>query len=106
MSTTDHQLSDALADFNIQSLYEKLSKQEVTIDILWDLDKELLDDIGLTPVEKLKYKKAKENWEIQKKEKGASSFLETKTPNHDKGNGNPLTKGEKEMSITGMYSLS
>ena len=60
-SDTDVELRDELTEFNIQSLFEKFSKKVVTVEILWDLDDEMLQDIGLTSIEKLKYNKAKEN---------------------------------------------
>ena len=64
----DDELYEEMTAFNIQSLYDKFKKKKVTIDILWDLDNELLENIGLSPVEKLKYTKAKQNWEKEKQD--------------------------------------
>ena len=60
-----------LTKFNIQSLYDKFYKKQVTIDIVWDLNNEMLEDIGLTSLEKLKYAKAKEKQNITQGAKGS-----------------------------------
>lgn len=69
MIIKDHELSDELTDFNIQSLYEKFYEKGVTIDIIWELNDELVKEIGLTQLEALKYTKAKQKWEMKKKGK-------------------------------------
>ena len=71
----DHELSDELTDFNIQSLYEKLYEKGVTIDIIWELNDELVKEIGLTQLEALKYTKAKQKWEMTKKGKHTDFHL-------------------------------
>ena len=92
-SDTDVELRDELTEFNIQSLFEKFSKKVVTVEILWDLDDEMLQDIGLTSIEKLKYNKAKENREkkmkrimtMSQKQSGSSSTGQEENKNSQSG---------------------
>ena len=83
MILKDHELSDELKDFNIQSLYEKLYEKGVTIDILWELNDELLKEIGLTQLESLKYTKAKEKWELKETGKLNDTLLNTGRQNRE-----------------------
>ena len=46
----------------LKSLYSKFTKAGVDQQILWDLDDELLDEVRLTGIEKLKYMNAKRNF--------------------------------------------
>ena len=66
-SKTDEELRDELTEFKVQSLFEKFNENGVTVEILWDLDGKMLQDIGLTSIEKLKYSKAKEKREEKRK---------------------------------------
>ena len=51
-----------LEEFDLACLAEKFAKGGVTTNILWELDEEILDEIELTKLEKLKYKKASDEW--------------------------------------------
>ena len=92
-SKTDQELQDELTEFNIQSLFEKFNKKAVTVEILWDLDDKMLQDIGLTSIEKLKYNKAKENREkkikrimtMSQKQSGSSSTGQEENKNSQSG---------------------
>ena len=43
-------------------MYEKFHENDVTTDVLWDLNEEVLNDIlKLNALEKIKYEKAKKN---------------------------------------------
>jgi len=63
--TTDHQkteetLLELMKANNIGNLYEKFNKPEITTDIIWKLDDEMLkDDLKLTRIEILQYQTAK-----------------------------------------------
>jgi len=76
-SKTDVELRDELIEFNVQSLFEKFNENGVTVEILWHLDNEMLQDIGLTSIEKLKYSKAKEKREEKRKR------IMTRSPKQD-----------------------
>lgn len=56
----DKELEEVLIASNIPHLHFKLRDKNVTKDVLWELDDEMLDDCKLNNVEKLQYKKAKE----------------------------------------------
>ena len=103
MSKRDTELADELTEFNIQSLYDKFYKKEVTVDIVWDLNDQLLEDIGLTPLEKLKYTKAKEKYNIKQRGKCSDSFKDTKDRNKGIDFGNAFMQGDKEMTTRGKY---
>lgn len=55
-------LINILEEFDLACLAEKFAKGGVTTNILWELDEEILDEIELTKLEKLKYKKASDEW--------------------------------------------
>ena len=54
----DEMLMIELKKFNLEPLYDKFRAAKITSDIIWMLDEEMLEDIGLTKIEKLKYKQA------------------------------------------------
>ena len=56
----DEMLMTELKKFNLEQLYDKFNEAKITTDIIWILDDEMLEDIGLTKFEKLKYRKALE----------------------------------------------
>ena len=56
----DIQLQKVLGKYNLTSLLPKLSKAGVDEDILWELDDNMLDEAGLTMIEKAKYRKTKQ----------------------------------------------
>ena len=47
-----------LKRYNLESLYEKFKRLEITLDNIWTLDDDMLHLIGLTKIEQLKYKQA------------------------------------------------
>ena len=51
-----------LKRYNLESLYEKFKRLEITLDNIWTLDDDMLHRIGLTKIEQLKYKKALEKF--------------------------------------------
>ena len=53
-------LMNELKQVNLDVLYDKFHFAAVTLDIIWDLDDDILQEIGLTKLEQLKYRKAKE----------------------------------------------
>ena len=52
-------LMNELKQVNLDVLYDKFHFAAVTSDIVWDLDDDILQEIGLTKLEQLKYRKAK-----------------------------------------------
>ena len=57
--TQDDKLLKILDEYDIGSLYTKFCEGGVTTKVLWDLTDEILEDIGLTKLEKLSYLKGK-----------------------------------------------
>ena len=51
---------DVLKYSKIPHLYSKLRSQNVTVDVLWRLNDEMLSDCRLNKVENLQYQEAKE----------------------------------------------
>ena len=52
-----------LKQYQIECLSEKFLKKKITMELIWDLDDDLLNSIGLDPIEKKKYEIAKKKWE-------------------------------------------
>ena len=59
----DEKLMTELKKFNLALLYDKFHEAKITTDIIWILDEEMLEDIGLTTFQKLKYRQALEKFE-------------------------------------------
>ena len=55
----DQELCDLLKKFHLNSLYDKLHSSGVTTEIIWDLEEDTIDEIGMNKVERQRYKKAK-----------------------------------------------
>ena len=55
-------LMNELKQVNLDVLYDKFHLAGVTSEIVWDLDDDILQEIGLTKLEQLKYRKAKEKF--------------------------------------------
>ena len=59
----DEMLMTELKKFNLEPLYDKFHEAKITSDIIWILDEEMLEEIGLTTFEKSQYKQALEKFE-------------------------------------------
>ena len=59
----DEMLMTELREFNLEQLYDKFHEAKITTDIIWILDEEMLEDVGLTKFEQLKYRQALEKFE-------------------------------------------
>ena len=55
-------LMNELKQVNLDVLYDKFHLAAVTSDIVWELNDDILQEIGLTKLEQLKYRKAKEKF--------------------------------------------
>ena len=53
------ELLDVLTDSKIPQLYPKMVAANISADILWNLNDQLLQDCGMSGVEKLRYERAK-----------------------------------------------
>ena len=69
----DNELLEALKWSKITHLHGKFRSQNVTLNVLWELDDEMLEDCKLNRVEKLQYRKAKESYSDDNK--GISNAL-------------------------------
>ena len=76
-----HDLKRLLQEFDITALFDKFCDGNVTTSVLWELDEEILDDIGLSKLEKLKYRKAKEEWKKKTQKEEVKSHKKIKTKN-------------------------
>ena len=67
-----------LDEYDIGSLYTKFCEGGVTPMVLWDLTDEILEDIGLTKLDKLSYLKGKKSYNDQfSKQPGMYSYYLT-----------------------------
>ena len=74
----DDKLLKILDEYEIGSLYTKFCEGGVTPKVLWDLNDEILEDIGLTKLEKLSYLKGKKSYNDQfSKQPGMYSYYLT-----------------------------
>ena len=48
-----------LKSYEISHLFDKFCEANITHDVIWDLDDDMLDEAKLTKIEKLQYQKAK-----------------------------------------------
>ena len=55
----DNQLEEVLTKYNLLSLYDIFEKNSITSEVIWDLETDELEKMGLSIGDKLKYKKAK-----------------------------------------------
>ena len=66
------QLLELLERCNLSSMAHKFQENGVTFDIIWDLNDEVLSELKLSKVERMKYNKAKKSYG----EKGNSMFIQ------------------------------
>ena len=62
-SIMDEMLMTELRKFKLELLYDKFREAKITSDSIWILDEEMLEDVGLTKFEQLKYRQALEKFE-------------------------------------------
>ena len=55
----DKQLEDLLKAYNIFSLYDTFERNRITSEVVWDLDADIIKEMGLSVGERLLYSKAK-----------------------------------------------
>ena len=93
-------LIHVLEEFDLACLAEKFAKGGVTTRILWELDEEMLDEIELTKLEKLNYKKASEERKnrSQNHEEKFPSLKKTKNIEASLGN-NDMQKNVTKVTV-------
>ncbi len=62
LSPANSELLKLLEKCNLMSLAPKFQKHDVTVDIIWDLDDDMLSELNLTKIEKLKYTTARKKF--------------------------------------------
>ena len=61
------ELQKVMKSTGLSALYEKFRDAGITVDIIWKLENEILDDmLKLNPIDKLKYNTAKKQATIEK----------------------------------------
>ena len=56
------ELFELMQEFRIESMYDTFNEYGVTVDEIWKLDDEMINDMNLNKLQKLKYRTAKEKF--------------------------------------------